>query len=88
MSFARKVKRRKLLKSRKIFMKEFKKRMKHFKKQVKCSRCGHHPSEGENIDNWHVEKSTENIDLICTSCIEKEKVTNPVDPVEEGGQSV
>ena len=67
-SFARKVKRKQFVTARKTFMKHFKKTMKTFKKQVKCSVCGRHPERGENIDDWHIDQESNNIDLICTSC--------------------
>ena len=70
-SFSRKVKRKQFLTARKQFMKDFKKSMSKFKKQVVCSECARAPREGENIDNWHIEKSSENIDLICTECYNK-----------------
>ena len=43
-----------------------------FKMQVKCSVCGRPPHEEENIDNWRINKSSENIDLICTDCYTEE----------------
>jgi len=64
MGFARKIRRRQQRK----FMKDFKKTMKDFKKQVVCSHCGHAPIEGEKIDDWHIDKDSEGIDLICTDC--------------------
>ena len=54
-------------------MKDFKSSMANFKKQVKCSTCDRPPAEGENIDDWHVSKYSENIDLVCTSCYNKEE---------------
>ena len=68
MGFIRKLKRRNMVRARKQFMKDFKNKMKHFKKQVKCSKCDHHPTPGENIDNWHIDKDSQGIDLICTTC--------------------
>ena len=68
MSLARKIKRKRMNHARKQFMKDFKKAMSKFKKQVKCTICGKHPLPGENIDNWRINKSSENIDLICTDC--------------------
>ena len=62
------MKRKQLVVARKKFMKDFKKSMKHFKKQVKCSSCGRDPYPGENIDNWHIDQESENINLICTEC--------------------
>ena len=67
-SFARKLKRKKLVSARKEFMKHFKKTMKQFKKQVVCSACGRPPHPGENIDEWHIDKESNNINLICTDC--------------------
>ena len=66
--FARKLRRRSLVKSKKIFMKTFKKTMKKFKKQVKCSMCGYHPQPGENIDDWKINQHSNTIDLVCTNC--------------------
>lgn len=57
-------------------MKHFKKSMKDFKKQVKCSVCDYHPAAGENIDDWHINKSSENIDLVCTSCYNESSENN------------
>jgi len=67
-SFARKIKRKNIVRARKQFMKDFKKSMLKFKKQVKCSKCGYHPESGENIDDWHINKESNNIDLVCTKC--------------------
>jgi hypothetical protein len=72
-SFARKIKRKQFVQARKQFMKDFKTQMATFKKQVKCSTCDRPPAEGENIDDWHVNKHSENIDLICTNCYTKEE---------------
>ena len=72
-SFARKIKRKQFVQARKQFMKDFKTQMATFKKQVKCSTCDRPPTEGENIDDWHVNKYSENIDLVCTSCYTKEE---------------
>jgi len=63
-SFGRKVRR----KQNKYFMKEFKKSMKKFKEMVKCSSCGKEPKPGENIDDWHINKNSEKIDLMCVEC--------------------
>ena len=71
--FARKVKRKAFVGARKQFMKDFKSSMAKFKKQVKCAECNRQPAEGENIDDWHVNKHSENIDLVCTSCYTKEE---------------
>ena len=68
MGFARKLKRKTMVVQRKQFMKDFKKAMANFKLQVKCSECGRYPREGENIDDWQINKNSENIDLVCTDC--------------------
>ena len=68
MGFARKLKRKNMVGQRKQFMRDFKKAMSSFKLQVKCSECGRYPNEGENIDNWKINKMSENIDLVCTDC--------------------
>ena len=68
MGFARKLKRKAVVVQRKQFMRDFKKAMANFKLQVKCSECGRYPNEGENIDNWQINKNSENIDLVCTDC--------------------
>jgi hypothetical protein len=67
-SFARKIKRKQMVASRKRFMKDFKKAMASFKLQVKCSECDRYPLEGENIDDWKINKYSESIDLVCTDC--------------------
>tara|TARA_R100001443_G_C3295253_1_gene163852 strand:+ start:423 stop:680 length:258 start_codon:yes stop_codon:yes gene_type:complete len=67
-SFARKVKRKQFVAARKKFMKDFKSSMNNFKKQVVCSKCTRAPREGEKIDDWHIDKYSDNIDLICTDC--------------------
>ena len=67
-SFARRLKRKHLVSARKEFMKHFKKTMKQFKNQVVCSSCGRPPLPGENIDKWHIDQESNNIDLICTEC--------------------
>ncbi len=67
-SFARKVKRKQFIAARKKFMKDFKESMSKFKKQVTCSKCGRPPRPEEKIDNWHIDKYSEKIDLICTDC--------------------
>jgi transcription elongation factor Elf1 len=67
-SFARKMKRRQFNIARKKFMKDFKSRMRQFKRLVKCSKCDYQPQPGENIDDWHIEQESNNIDLICKSC--------------------
>ena len=68
MSFARKLKRKNMVVHRKQFMKDFKKAMANFKLQVKCSECDGYPAQGENIDDWKINKMSENIDLVCTDC--------------------
>jgi hypothetical protein len=65
-SFAKKLKRKQFVMARKKFMKDF-------KKQVVCSKFDRAPAEGENIDDWHIDKYTNNIDLICTNCYNKEE---------------
>lgn len=72
-SFARKLKRKQFVAARKKFMKDFKSSMSNFKKQVVCSACGRSPRQGENIDDWHIDKYSEKIDLICTDCYNKEE---------------
>ena len=67
-SFTRKIKRKQFVAARKKFMKDFKSSMRNFKKQVVCSKCGRGPREGEKIDDWHIDKYSDNIDLICTDC--------------------
>lgn len=67
-SFARKLKRKQFVTARKQFMKHFKASMRQFKKQVVCSQCTRPPEQGENIDDWHIDKYSDNIDLICTDC--------------------
>lgn len=70
---------RKIVRSQqKLFMKNFKKTMSEFRRQVACVKCGYHPKKGENIDDWHIDKTSNNIDLICTSCytVEESEETN------------
>jgi hypothetical protein len=69
MGFLRKIKRKQMNAAKKQFMKDFKSQMLNFKKQVKCSKCDRPPEEGENIDQWHINKESENIDLVCTECL-------------------
>lgn len=69
----KKIRRKAFTGARKQFMREFKERMATFKMQVKCSVCGRPPHEEENIDNWRINKSSENIDLICTDCYTEEE---------------
>ena len=71
-SFLRKIRRG----QQKTFMKDFKKSMRNFKKQVVCSECGRPPHPGENIDNWHINQKSNNIDLICSDCyVDEEEET-------------
>ena len=72
-SFAKKIKRKQFVAARKKFMKDFKASMANFKNQVKCTKCDRKPEQGENIDDWHIDKTSENIDLICTSCYDQEE---------------
>lgn len=72
-SFTRKIKRKQFVAARKQFMKDFKSSMSNFKKQVVCSQCDREPREGEKIDDWHIDKYSEKIDLICTDCYNKEE---------------
>lgn len=72
-SFARKIKRKQFVTARKKFMKDFKSSMRNFKKQVVCSKCDRGPREGEKIDDWHIDKYSDNIDLICTDCYTEEE---------------
>jgi len=67
-SLGKKLKRRQLVVARKQFMKDFKSRMLSFKRQVKCSKCDRQPEKEEKIDQWHINKESENIDLVCTTC--------------------
>ena len=67
-SFTKRIKRKQFLAARKQFMKDFKSSMRNFKKQVICSSCARAPAEGEKIDDWHIDKYSDNIDLICTDC--------------------
>jgi len=71
MGLTRKIKRKQFLLARKKFMRDFKSSMLNFRKQVKCSKCDYRPQEGEKIDDWHVDKSSESIDLVCTSCYDR-----------------
>ncbi len=77
-SFTRKIKRKQFVAARKKFMKDFKSSMRNFKKQVVCSKCARPPREGEKIDDWHIDKYSDNIDLICTDCytVEESEKTN------------
>ncbi len=78
-SFTRKLKRRQMLAARKTFMRDFKSAMTKFKKQVACSVCGREPVKGESIDNWHIDKYSEKIDLICTNCYDVKEEKNDSD---------
>lgn len=83
MGLARKIRRRNTKIAKKQFMKDFKRAMTKFKKQVVCSACTREPVEGENIDDWRINKNSENIDLICTDCyteIESEDENAKIDP--------
>ena len=82
-SFARKIKRKQFVAARKKFMKDFKSSMANFKKQVACASCGRAPRQGENIDDWHIDKYSEKIDLICTDCYTKEESENLDEPNTE-----
>ena len=77
-SFTKRIKRKQFLAARKQFMKDFKSSMRSFKKQVACSKCARDPREGEKIDDWHIDKYSDNIDLICTDCytVEESEETN------------
>lgn len=75
-SFTRKIKRKQLVQARKQFMKDFKRSMKKFKKQVVCSKCDRPPYSGEDIDNWHIEKYSEKIDLVCPQCYDEEDLVD------------
>ena len=82
-NFVRKLRRKQMLRARKTFMKDFKRAMTKFKKPVVCSSCGREPRKGENIDNWHIDKYSEKIDLICTDCYnnnESETENAKIDP--------
>ena len=76
MGFARKIRRKQLNAARKQFFKDFKRKMNEFKLMVACNACGRRPEQGENIDDWKINKESENIDLLCTDCFEKEEVWN------------
>ena len=76
MGFARKSRRKQLNAARKQFFKDFKRKMNEFKLMVACNACGRRPEQGENIDDWKINKESENIDLLCTDCFENEEVWN------------
>ena len=63
MGFARKLKRKTMVVHRKQFMKDLKESMANLKLQVKCSECGRYPRDGENIDDWKINKYSESIDF-------------------------
>ncbi len=82
-SFAKKLKRKQLVAARKRFMKDFKSSMANFKKQVVCSKWDRGPEEGEKIDEWHIDKYSERIDLICTDCYTEEESEENNEEVKE-----
>ena len=63
-------------------MRDFKKAMANFKLQVKCSECGRFPNEGENIDDWKINKYSDSIDLICTDCYTGEEAQGDQNEIE------
>ena len=63
-SLGRKLDRRK----KASFRKHLKKTMKKFKSMVKCSACQRVPLPGENIDQWIIERTEEDMKLTCTEC--------------------
>ena len=77
-SFSRKLKRKQFVTARKQFMKDFKQSMSQFKKLVKCAVCDRDPRPGENIDNWHINQESNDIDLICVECYTIGKETENV----------
>ena len=81
-SFTRKLKRKQFVSARKKFMKDFKTSMANFKSQVKCSKCGSPPQEGESIDNWRINKSSENNDLVCTNCYDDKVIQGEEDETQ------
>ena len=81
-NMARKIKRKHMVQARKKFMKDFKKAMANFKLQVKCSECGRFPNEGENIDDWKINKYSDSIDLICTDCYTGEEAQGDQNEIE------
>ena len=80
-SFAKKMKRKQFVAARKKFMKDFKRSMASFKKQVVCSKCGREPRQGEKIDDWHIDKYSEKIDLICTDCYTEEESEDIIEEI-------
>jgi len=71
-SLERKIRRKK---QNSVF-KEFKKKMKNLKKFIRCSKCEKAPAQGENIDDWYMEKHTSEIILVCPECGRDTKVFN------------
>ena len=71
-SLKRKLKRKKA----KEFVKSFRKTMKNFESIVRCVSCSRVPNAimGEKIDNWHIEKEGQKIQLTCPNCKEQEDV--------------
>tara|TARA_Y100000592_G_scaffold101037_1_gene184817 strand:+ start:45529 stop:45753 length:225 start_codon:yes stop_codon:yes gene_type:complete len=71
-SLDRKLKRKRA----KEFAKSFKKTMKNFESVVRCVKCDRLPNVvmGEKIDNWHIRKESDKIQLTCPSCKEVEDV--------------
>ncbi|MDB4348877.1 hypothetical protein OAA64_00980 [bacterium] len=87
MGFLRKIKRKQMNAAKKQFMKDFKARMLNFKKQVKCSKCDRAPEKGGNIDQWHINKESENIDLVCTECFIKDASKDPFEGKRRDGSN-
>ena len=73
--------------AKKQFMKDFKSQMLNFKKQVKCSKCDRPPEKGENIDQWHINKESENIDLVCTECLTRDILEGPFEGKDHDGSN-
>lgn len=71
-SLDRKLKRKRA----KEFAKSFKKTMRNFESIVRCVKCGRLPNVvmGEKIDNWHIKKEADKIELTCPSCKEDSHV--------------
>ena len=71
-SLKRKIKRKKT----KEFVKSFRKTLKNFESVVRCIGCSRVPNAvmGEKIDNWHISKEGDKIELTCPSCKEQEDV--------------
>ena len=55
-----------------IIAKKMKKAMKQFRKMVMCSACGKTPEQGQNIDDWTLERKDDKITLTCTECAPEE----------------